>query len=183
MRLRYLLIAVTVGIVALFVVVTPFPSPGRGGADSTGSPSQDTSAGTSISGLLLPTLRRLSRHAGWREGALAQFLYVGAQIGVWSFLIRYVRLSSASLSLSLSLSPSLSLAAPPPLQPCVCLYVQVQRNLPGTSEQAAADYLFASLVCMVLGRFLSVALLRWVDGGGRGRPRVSGLTGVRLMEA
>ena len=170
----YLLIAVTVGIVALFVVVTPFPSP-RGAADSaapgdrTLGPSHNTSATTSISGLLLPSLRRLSRHTGWREGALAQFLYVGAQIGVWSFLIRYVRLS---LSLALSLS----------LRPCTCLHVQVQHNLPGTSEQDAADYLFVSLVCMVLGRFLSVALLRWAAGDGRGQPR-AGLTGVRLMEA
>jgi FHS family L-fucose permease-like MFS transporter len=146
----YLLIAVTVGIVALFVIVTPFPSPGRE-LDSSAAPgvaSDSTSDGTGVAGggLLLPTLRRLRSHAGWREGAVAQFLYVGAQIGVWSFLIRYV-----------------------------------QHNLPGTSEQDAADYLFASLVCMVLGRFASVSLLRWAASSGRGGPR-STLTGVQLME-
>ncbi len=39
---------------------------------------------------LLPTFKRLvkSRHYVW--GVIAQFFYVGAQIGVWSFTIRYV---------------------------------------------------------------------------------------------
>lgn len=39
---------------------------------------------------LLPTLKRLlhNRHYVW--GVVAQFFYVGAQIGVWSFTIRYV---------------------------------------------------------------------------------------------
>lgn len=148
----YLLIAVTVGIVGLFVVVTPFPSPDRGGVDSaavdatTDSSSITNGTNSRDGGLLLPTLRRLRHRAGWREGAIAQFLYVGAQIGVWSFLIRYV-----------------------------------QHNLPGTSEQDAADYLFASLVCMVLGRFASVGLLRWVARNERAGPWAK-LTAVQLME-
>ena len=39
---------------------------------------------------LLPTLKRLinNRHYVW--GVVAQFFYVGAQIGVWSYTIRYV---------------------------------------------------------------------------------------------
>ena len=145
----YLLIAVTVGIVALFVVVTPFPN-GRdlhsSAAPEVASISTSDSMGVVGGGQLLPTLRRLRNHAGWREGAVAQFLYVGAQVGIWSFLIRYV-----------------------------------QHNLPGISEQNAADYLFASLICMVVGRFASVGLLRWVASSGRGRPW-STLTGVQLME-
>lgn len=139
----YLLIAVTVALVALFVVVTPFPSPAPCGSSASTS---NTMSATG-DGVLLPTLRRLACQVGWREGAAAQFLYVGAQIGVWSFLIRYV-----------------------------------QHNLPGTSEQDAADYLFTSLVCMVLGRFASVGVLRWAAGSGQSGPR-SSLTGVRLMEA
>ena len=36
------------------------------------------------------TLRRLSKNSHYRWGVIAQFFYVGAQIGVWSFTIRYV---------------------------------------------------------------------------------------------
>lgn len=37
-----------------------------------------------------PTVRRLFANSNYRWGVLAQFFYVGAQIGVWSFTIRYV---------------------------------------------------------------------------------------------
>lgn len=36
------------------------------------------------------TLRRLLKNANYRWGVAAQFFYVGAQIGVWSYTIRYV---------------------------------------------------------------------------------------------
>lgn len=36
------------------------------------------------------TLRRLLKNANYRWGVIAQFFYVGAQIGVWSYTIRYV---------------------------------------------------------------------------------------------
>jgi FHS family L-fucose permease-like MFS transporter len=39
---------------------------------------------------LVPTMRRLVRIPHYRWGIMAQFFYVGAQIGVWSFTIRYV---------------------------------------------------------------------------------------------
>jgi FHS family L-fucose permease-like MFS transporter len=39
---------------------------------------------------LLPTLKRLLRNRRYVGGVVAQFFYVGAQIGVWSFTIRYV---------------------------------------------------------------------------------------------
>ena len=38
----------------------------------------------------LPTFFRLFRKRNYRMGVIAQFFYVGAQIGVWSFTIRYV---------------------------------------------------------------------------------------------
>lgn len=37
-----------------------------------------------------PTLKRLLKNRNYVLGVLAQFFYVGAQIGVWSFTIRYV---------------------------------------------------------------------------------------------
>ncbi len=36
------------------------------------------------------TLIRLFKNSNYRAGVIAQFFYVGAQIGVWSFTIRYV---------------------------------------------------------------------------------------------
>jgi FHS family L-fucose permease-like MFS transporter len=41
---------------------------------------------------LAPTLKRLARKPHYVWGVIAQFFYVGAQIGVWSFTIRYVML-------------------------------------------------------------------------------------------
>ena len=41
---------------------------------------------------LIPTLKRLLKNSNYIWGVIAQFLYVGAQIGVWSYTIRYVML-------------------------------------------------------------------------------------------
>ncbi len=42
--------------------------------------------------IFLPTFLRLFKRNNYRMGVIAQFFYVGAQIGVWSFTIRYVML-------------------------------------------------------------------------------------------
>lgn len=39
---------------------------------------------------IAPTLKRLLKNKNYLMGIVAQFFYVGAQIGVWSFTIRYV---------------------------------------------------------------------------------------------
>lgn len=41
-------------------------------------------------GSLLATFRRLARNSSYVWGVVAQFFYVGAQIGVWSFTIRII---------------------------------------------------------------------------------------------
>lgn len=38
----------------------------------------------------IPTIKKLVKNKNYVSGVLAQFFYVGAQIGVWSFTIRYV---------------------------------------------------------------------------------------------
>ena len=45
-------------------------------------------AGRSVN--LIPTFKRLLKNTNYKWGVIAQFFYVGAQIGVWSFTIRYV---------------------------------------------------------------------------------------------
>lgn len=37
----------------------------------------------------IPTLKRIFRNAGYREGVFTQFFYVGAQIMCWTFIIQY----------------------------------------------------------------------------------------------
>lgn len=49
----------------------------------------DAESGTA-EGLMRATLRRLMANKRYRRGVVAQFFYVGAQIGVWSFTIRIV---------------------------------------------------------------------------------------------
>ncbi len=39
---------------------------------------------------MIPTIRKLLKNRNYVYGVVAQFFYVGAQIGVWSFTIRYV---------------------------------------------------------------------------------------------
>ncbi|WP_300435540.1 L-fucose:H+ symporter permease [Christiangramia sp.] len=39
---------------------------------------------------LIPSLRRLLKNRNYRWSVIAQFFYMGAQIGVWSYTIRYV---------------------------------------------------------------------------------------------
>lgn len=55
---------------------------------------------------------------------MAQFFYVGAQVCIWSYLIRYG-----------------------------------QDTVPGTGEKTLANYLLASLIIFMIGRFMSTALM------------------------
>ncbi len=57
---------------------------------------------------LMPAIGRLIRNRHYVWGVIAQFFYVGAQIGVWSFTIRYVM---GELSLNEEQSSSYYLAA------------------------------------------------------------------------
>ncbi len=69
----YLLIGAV--IVVMFFVILFTKMPGKG------DQSHDIHLG--------PTLRRLSRLPRYREGVVAQFFYVGAQIMCWTFIIQY----------------------------------------------------------------------------------------------
>lgn len=75
-------------------------------------------------------------------GVVAQFFYVGAQVGIWSFLIRYAQVA-----------------------------------VPGTSEHAAADYLTASLVAFMVGRFAGAGLM----GRVAPLPLLAGFAAVALV--
>jgi FHS family L-fucose permease-like MFS transporter len=70
-------------------------------------------------------LGALLHNKNYLLSVFAQFFYVGAQVGIWSYLIRYA-----------------------------------QQTLPGLSERRAANFLTASLVLFMIGRFTGTALMR-----------------------
>ncbi len=73
----YMVISAVTFIWALILLFTKFPHP----ADET------TGAGTKDKG----RFRDLFRHRHFVLGVLAQFFYVGAQVGTWSFFIQYTQ--------------------------------------------------------------------------------------------
>jgi FHS family L-fucose permease-like MFS transporter len=112
-QLPYLVIGTLVLFWALLILAARFPD------------TSPETAGTNTSTTGLGALRRNRR---FLLAVVAQFFYVGAQVGIWSFLIRYV-----------------------------------QSTVPGTPEKMAANFLTASLVAFMLGRFSGVALMRHIS--------------------
>lgn len=78
----YLIIGSVLVVLALVFVFIKFPS-------CKGAPAQQQQLPTESMG---PTLKRLFAIPRFRLGILSQFLYVGGQVGVWSFTIRFVQL-------------------------------------------------------------------------------------------
>jgi len=109
-KLPYLGIACVVLIWALLVAIAKFPAMARRLESDEAVPAGGFSG--------------LSRFPRYWLGVFAQFAYVGAQVGVWSFLIRYT-----------------------------------QFNFHGTSEKAASNFLFWSLVLFFAGRFVGTLLM------------------------
>jgi FHS family L-fucose permease-like MFS transporter len=86
---------------------------------------------------LIPTFRRLLHNRNYVLGTLAQFCYVGAQIGIWSFIIRY-----AMVELDLE---------------------TVAQSIEGrTAEDLASTYYIASLVLFLAFRFICTAIMKFV---------------------
>lgn len=85
---------------------------------------------------LIPTFKRLFRNKNYSMGVIAQFFYVGAQIGIWSFTIRYVM---KELKLE-----------------------EIELNPGETAEQVAAGYYTASLVLFTASRFACTFLMRYI---------------------
>lgn len=108
-QMPYFVIACVLLTIAALVALTRFPA----------------SATRTEQGSPLAGLRHILRSKLFRFAVVAQFFYVGTQIGMWSFLIRYA-----------------------------------QYTVPGTTDKTAALYLTASLLLFLVGRFISLALLR-----------------------
>jgi FHS family L-fucose permease-like MFS transporter len=93
-QLPYLVLAVAVTLVGLAIYATKFPAYGSATAASRGGDAgeQQPLPLRQAAARWLATVRALLRSSPrFRNGVLAQFAYVGAQIGVWSYLIQYMQ--------------------------------------------------------------------------------------------
>ena len=117
------------------------------------------------------TFKRLIKNKNYVWGVVAQFFYVGAQISVWSFVIRYVmlqlNLDGIVASLGANASSSDVVAALRNVEPIAagfynfCETVGLNDLLPRTSEQAGATYYIMSLVLFVVARFVCTGLMQY----------------------
>ncbi len=107
----YLAIAAVVFFWALAVACVRFPALGNGNHEEERA-------------FRVADFRALLKERYYLFGVVAQFFYVGAQVCIWSYMIRYG-----------------------------------QTALPGAGEKTLADYLAASLVAFMIGRFVATALM------------------------
>ena len=121
---------------------------------------------------LKATLVRLKRNKNYVWGVVAQFFYVGAQIAVWSFIIRYVmqQLNFDAVIAGLGANPSQEsiIAALRDVEPIaggfygLTEWLGVDALLPRTAEQAGATYYIMSLILFVVGRFVCTWLMKYI---------------------
>ena len=133
---------------------------------------------------LAGTFRRLFKNKNYVWGVVAQFFYVGAQIAVWSFVIRYVmqQLNFDAVVAGLGDDPSTDdiIAVLRGVEPVAAGFynflesIGLEALLPRTPEQAGATYYIMSLVLFVIGRFVCTGLMRFF------KPRIL-LTGLAVL--
>jgi len=121
---------------------------------------------------LIGTFGRLSRNLNYVCGVAAQFFYVGAQIAVWSYIIRYTMAQLDLDGVVQRLGPDASTEqitqALRNVEPFaggvynVCEWLGLDFVLPKTAEQAGGTYYIVSLVLFVVGRFACTGLMRFV---------------------
>jgi len=121
---------------------------------------------------LAGTFRRLMKNRNYVWGVIAQFFYVGAQIAVWSFVIRYsmqqLQLNDVVASLGANASSTDVIQTLRSVEPIaggfynLCESVGLDDLLPRTSEQAGATYYIMSLLLFVIMRFTCTGLMRYI---------------------
>lgn len=120
---------------------------------------------------LKATLKRLFHNKNYVWGVVAQFFDIGAQIAVWSFIIRYAmqQLNLDGVIAALGKNPSADMVcnALRNVEPVaagfyrICDTIGLDGLLPHTAEQAAATYYIMSLILFVCMRFVCTWLMRY----------------------
>lgn len=118
------------------------------------------------------TFGRLVKNRNYVWGVVAQFFYVGAQIAVWSFIIRYamqqLNLEQIVNQLGEQADSELIISTLRGIEPVsagfynITEFFGIKAFLPRTAEQAGATYYIISLILFVLGRFISTGLMRYI---------------------
>ena len=118
------------------------------------------------------TFKRLKKNKNYVWGVTAQFFYVGAQIAVWSFIIRYVMqqldFDGIVASVGANASSADIIAALRSAEPVAaafynfCEFIGLNDLLPRTAEQAGATYYIMSLILFVLMRFVCTWLMKYM---------------------
>ena len=121
---------------------------------------------------LAGTFRRLIKNKNYVWGVVAQFFYVGAQIAVWSYVIRYamqqLELDAVVASLGSNASSGEVIQALRSVEPIAGAFYNLSESigldslLPRTAEQAGATYYILSLVLFVIMRFSCTAMMRYI---------------------
>jgi len=117
------------------------------------------------------TFRRLMKNKNYVWGVIAQFFYVGAQIAVWSFIIRYamqqLQLNAIVSQMGNNLSSDEIIARLRDIEPLAAgfynltEFLGIRAFLPRTAEQAGATYYILSLILFVVGRFTFTGLMKY----------------------
>ena len=117
------------------------------------------------------TWNRLKKNQNYVWGVIAQFFYVGAQIAVWSFIIRYVmyQLKFDTVIAGLGPDPTTSqiIYALRHVEPVASGFysfvdwIGLDALLPRTAEQAGATYYIMSLILFVIFRFVCTGLMKF----------------------
>ncbi len=132
----------------------------------------------------LGTFKRLMKNRNYKWAVIAQFFYVGAQIAVWSFLIRYVmqqlHLDSVVAGLGKNAGSAEIIDKLRHVEPVSASFYNLFESvgfdslLPRTAEQAGATYYIISLILFVIARFICTGLMKFIS------PR-NLLTGLALL--
>lgn len=118
------------------------------------------------------TFRRLRSNKNYVWAVTAQFFYVGAQIAVWSFIIRYtmqqLQFDAIIAQLGDHVTTAEIISELRNVEPVaegfynVCKWIGLDVLLPRTPEQAGATYYIMSLVLFVLARFICTGLMKFI---------------------
>lgn len=117
------------------------------------------------------SFKRLIKNKNYVWGVVAQFFDIGAQIAVWSYVIRYamhnLHFDAVISSLGAGATSDQIIGALRHVEPVaggfysVCEAIGLDALLPRTAEQAGATYYIMSLILFVIARFLCTWLMKW----------------------
>ena len=112
--------------------------------------------------------KRLLKNYHYAFGVLAQFLYVGAQIACWSFIIRYAMEALDLQALARQCEKAGDFAPLQNVEPLAASFnwffgaIHLDFLVPKTAEAAGTTYYIISLIGFVASRFICTWLMKYI---------------------